>query len=322
MLSLDKYHSDECCITCPQNISPKQRLEDGCAVCLEQTSEPDVMLLGCGHTFHSDCILTWVQRNFSCPLCRAECQSFVPINGQTLSPEFAQVWENHFIEKSPEPEPEVIPTKQNKIIETSKSVETPQINETPTIVVHAPEPPQTVATSPLVEAVIEQLLPEMLPYLNQMPEMRVVPKQHWSFDPKLPLLRFSPVYSSFNMAPVYHPPTPFTALVLLESSHVFRSNKINRPIFIRVSTAEAKIAKQRILQNRVFAVSMSRLDSKRMKFRQFSAPAIRKSTPMITSKFHFENRRLHKTNLLHSTFEKRTISRVTSKIQAKMAILL
>ena len=40
-----------------------------CAVCQEEVTSP-VRLQGCNHGFHGYCIVPWLQRNRSCPLCR------------------------------------------------------------------------------------------------------------------------------------------------------------------------------------------------------------------------------------------------------------
>jgi len=79
--------------------------DDQCPVCLEK--DVNTMLLPCSHTFHGDCILQWVQNNFSCPLCRTEISHFVPMKGQhksELQRRFVKVWEKHYLEKSDEAE--------------------------------------------------------------------------------------------------------------------------------------------------------------------------------------------------------------------------
>lgn len=52
---------------------------DDCSICssalrdaeaLQQWGEP--VALPCGHVFHQDCILPWLERHHNCPLCRAE----------------------------------------------------------------------------------------------------------------------------------------------------------------------------------------------------------------------------------------------------------
>ena len=45
--------------------------EDRCAICLVSlSSEPTCSLTGCGHSFHSSCIVASLQHNRACPLCR------------------------------------------------------------------------------------------------------------------------------------------------------------------------------------------------------------------------------------------------------------
>jgi hypothetical protein len=48
-----------------------------CAVCLSEFGEREAgrLLPGCGHGFHEACIVTWLQLNSTCPLCRAAVDS-------------------------------------------------------------------------------------------------------------------------------------------------------------------------------------------------------------------------------------------------------
>lgn len=48
--------------------------DDSCAVCMEPLSSDHVhTLAGCGHAFHSNCIIEWMQRgNVNCPMCRTD----------------------------------------------------------------------------------------------------------------------------------------------------------------------------------------------------------------------------------------------------------
>nr|GMC76361.1 probable E3 ubiquitin-protein ligase RHY1A [Ipomoea batatas] len=42
-----------------------------CSICLEEFSEGvKIMPLSCSHTFHHNCIASWLQKQASCPLCR------------------------------------------------------------------------------------------------------------------------------------------------------------------------------------------------------------------------------------------------------------
>eukprot|EP00494_Astrolonche_serrata_P006985 UN07010 len=72
--------------------------DEGCPVCLEE--EPDTLLFPCSHQFHSECILQWVEHNFSCPMCRQEIGQFVPINGKNVNPRFSVLWQKHYLEGS------------------------------------------------------------------------------------------------------------------------------------------------------------------------------------------------------------------------------
>ena len=45
---------------------------DGCSICLEPMLRGETVLpLGCAHVFHAECLLSWLSRSASCPLCKA-----------------------------------------------------------------------------------------------------------------------------------------------------------------------------------------------------------------------------------------------------------
>ena len=44
-----------------------------CCICLDEINiGAKTVLLPCGHMFHSDCIITWLKKNNTCPMCRFE----------------------------------------------------------------------------------------------------------------------------------------------------------------------------------------------------------------------------------------------------------
>ncbi|WEL39868.1 RING-type domain-containing protein [Encephalitozoon hellem] len=43
--------------------------KEKCCICLEDVEESRA-LLGCGHTFHLDCIYAWLEMKGICPSCR------------------------------------------------------------------------------------------------------------------------------------------------------------------------------------------------------------------------------------------------------------
>lgn len=51
-------------------------LEEGCcSVCLEEYSKTEVVRFACTHVYHMACILKWLDKHDSCPLCR--CQLYL-----------------------------------------------------------------------------------------------------------------------------------------------------------------------------------------------------------------------------------------------------
>jgi hypothetical protein len=58
----------------PADVSQSKGAEEGCAICKEDFITPQtdlvVRMLPCGHIFHNDCILPWLKRVASCPICR------------------------------------------------------------------------------------------------------------------------------------------------------------------------------------------------------------------------------------------------------------
>ncbi|KAG9405886.1 hypothetical protein AC1031_003803 [Aphanomyces cochlioides] len=46
--------------------------DDECPICLSDFEDPEdkTLHLGCGHIFHEDCVMQWLQLKLSCPTCR------------------------------------------------------------------------------------------------------------------------------------------------------------------------------------------------------------------------------------------------------------
>ena len=74
-ISSSNSSSNYCSNSCP-NSSPINQPSDlllTCSICLESlNSDPNQLLFTtpCSHTFHSNCIHSWVNSNNSCPICR------------------------------------------------------------------------------------------------------------------------------------------------------------------------------------------------------------------------------------------------------------
>ncbi|XP_068644950.1 E3 ubiquitin-protein ligase RING1-like [Aristolochia californica] len=50
-----------------------KKLKEICTICLDQFSVGvKVVQMPCVHTFHRDCIVSWLERSHVCPLCRFE----------------------------------------------------------------------------------------------------------------------------------------------------------------------------------------------------------------------------------------------------------
>lgn len=46
------------------------RLQDSCAVCLQERGEDVARQLPCGHTFHDLCLRNWLKLKATCPICK------------------------------------------------------------------------------------------------------------------------------------------------------------------------------------------------------------------------------------------------------------
>ncbi|CAN0260912.1 unnamed protein product [Ectocarpus sp. 4 AP-2014] len=60
--------------------TPEEVAEAGspdCSICYDQMSRP--LLLPCNHLFCGECVAEWLERERTCPLCRAEVPSSNPI---------------------------------------------------------------------------------------------------------------------------------------------------------------------------------------------------------------------------------------------------
>ena len=44
--------------------------ETKCIICYSDFIDNNEISLPCGHVFHSDCILTWIEQKMNCPICK------------------------------------------------------------------------------------------------------------------------------------------------------------------------------------------------------------------------------------------------------------
>ena len=63
--------------------SNRMKIDENCSICQEEfgvksdvNNAENVMILGCDHAFHGDCLIRWVYEENTCPLCR--CKILLP----------------------------------------------------------------------------------------------------------------------------------------------------------------------------------------------------------------------------------------------------
>ena len=74
MYTRDLQHVKRIKMKTIENIDEEQgeKLENQCAICLEDQHDNTSYNLECGHTFHSICVTTWFKDNATCPMCRSK----------------------------------------------------------------------------------------------------------------------------------------------------------------------------------------------------------------------------------------------------------
>ena len=50
--------------------SPEVFSSEECPICLDSFDDTDSLILPCGHTYHTCCILEWFDEQMTCPVCR------------------------------------------------------------------------------------------------------------------------------------------------------------------------------------------------------------------------------------------------------------
>ena len=67
LLVFDAYRKNK--LSVGKSLGPEERTESNCTICHEECKNP--VQLECKHTFCEECINEWVEREPSCPICRA-----------------------------------------------------------------------------------------------------------------------------------------------------------------------------------------------------------------------------------------------------------
>jgi len=57
-------------ISSPYLISVSNNQNEECCICMDIGETNSWSMLACGHKFHKDCVLPWIQANHTCPICR------------------------------------------------------------------------------------------------------------------------------------------------------------------------------------------------------------------------------------------------------------
>ncbi|KAJ4962794.1 hypothetical protein NE237_022733 [Protea cynaroides] len=52
-----------------KKLKQDEEIGEACTICLEELGV-DVKVMPCGHAFHGDCIIKWLQQSHFCPMCR------------------------------------------------------------------------------------------------------------------------------------------------------------------------------------------------------------------------------------------------------------
>jgi hypothetical protein len=64
-------HGKRCRNRCTNVLTTCYIHSGECSICLSRVGgRDDIVKLSCGHIYHQDCIYTWLDRDYRCPLCR------------------------------------------------------------------------------------------------------------------------------------------------------------------------------------------------------------------------------------------------------------
>lgn len=77
------------------NIELNESSDVECSICLDELNNGEkIRVLQCGHTFHDECVGTWLKRYYTCPYCR-QCEGIIECHWLSLKP-YGLSWLNKF----------------------------------------------------------------------------------------------------------------------------------------------------------------------------------------------------------------------------------
>lgn len=58
---------------CQDQYSTTKHKHDSCIICFQDLNQEELIaeLPVCGHVYHPDCLVPWLEKNSSCPICKA-----------------------------------------------------------------------------------------------------------------------------------------------------------------------------------------------------------------------------------------------------------